>query len=871
MWAYAVATFTGAVLLFEVEPLAGKYVLPWFGGAPSVWTTCLMFFQVSLLAGYAYAHLLSKLAPRRQVIFHGLVLCGALAFLPIIPSATWKSQTDGDPTFRILLMLVANWGVPYFVLSATSPLLQHWLVRTLTNASPYRLYALSNAGSLLALLSYPFLVEPRFTRQTQAHVWGWGLGVYALCCFWCMTGLWRQRRRRGATISINESSSRTEVGMASSPLPLSSGGGEGNDSTRLAGSRGKSANLFKPSSTRPSPQEEERGTPFEASSPRPSPPKEERETAFETCSPRSTPPKEEREANKPSATGSSAVGPPGLLDRVLWVLLPGTASVLLSATTNRMCQDVAPIPFLWVMPLAVYLLSFIVCFDHPRWYSRQLFTLAFVISTIGVCWVMFNASEVGIWVQLVIYLTGLFFSCMVCHGELYRRRPDPSHLTEFYLLMAAGGALGGFFVAVVAPLIFNDYYEFHWGLWLCALLFVVALATETSGLKWDSRSSSFPGGGKVGLAELVLPGGKEWRWVGCVLAVLGLLLFDRFFANFGQEVGEVRNTTFSVLRWVLWGLVAFLVVSSIAGGQFQRFRHWRSVVLGCLMVGLAGLATTLWLQALKSGGGVVSISRNFYGVLTVYEREAQDPKQHHIVMRHGRTTHGLQFVDGEEARWPTAYYGESSGVGRAMRALPPQPARIGVVGLGAGTLATYCRPGDYLRIYEINPEVERLARLTFTYLTNCAGKVELVSGDARLSLEKERGQEFDVLVLDAFSSDAIPVHLLTREAFEVYGRHLKTNGVIAMHISNYYLNLEPLVREIAGQFHFRLALLRDEAPEVAWVFPSTWALLARGNCFLDSTAILPRTEQTTSSVRLWTDDFASLFHMLRWKPELPPP
>lgn len=771
MRAYAVATFTGAVLLFELEPLVGKYVLPWFGGAPSVWTTCLMFFQVSLLTGYAYAHLLSKLAPRRQVIFHSLVLCGALVFLPIIPAATWKSHTDGDPTFRILLMLVANWGVPYFVLSATSPLLQHWLVRTHHAASPYRLYALSNAGSLLALLSYPFLVEPNLTRQTQARLWGWGLAAYTLCCFCCMAGLWNKPR-------------------------------DPTEKTSLTPSR------------------------------------------------------------------------PALLDRMLWLLLPATASVLLSATTNRLCQDVAPIPFLWVMPLAVYLLSFIICFDHPRWYSRQPFTLAFVISSIGVCWVMFNASEVGIWVQLAIYIAGLFFSCMVCHGELYRRRPDPSHLTEFYLLLATGGAGGGCFVAVVAPLIFNDYYEFHWGLWLCELLFVIALGTETSGpvLGRMSSASHSSSGGKVGLAELVPPGQKEWRWLGCILSLLGLVLLDRFFANFGQEVGEARNPTFTVLRWALWGLVTLLVISSIAGGQFKRFTRWRSLVLGCLVVSLIGLATTLWLQALKSGGGVVSISRNFYGVLTVYEREAQDPKQHHFVMRHGRTTHGLQFVDAEQARWPTAYYGEASGVGRALRALPPQPARIGVVGLGAGTLATYCRPGDYLRIYEINAEVERLALSTFTYLTNCPGKVELVSGDARLSLERERGQEFDVLVLDAFSSDAIPVHLLTREAFEVYGRHLKTNGVIAIHISNYYLDLEPLVREIAGQFHFRLTLQKDVAPESAWIFPSTWALLAPGHSFLDSTAILPRTEPTdTSRVRLWTDDFASLFHMLRWKPELAPP
>jgi hypothetical protein len=835
MLAYAFTIFTGAFLLFQVQPLIGKYILPWFGGGPGVWTTCLMFFQVLLLGGYAYAHFLTRwLRPRTQVVTHLLMLGAAVALLPITPSEGWKPRGDGNPTLQILALLTSSLGMPYFVLASTGPLLQHWFSRTQPGRSPYRLYALSNTGSLLALLSYPFFVESHFTRSLQVRFWGWGLVVYEVTCALCALKVWR-------TTAQNTAQEDSQIDLESRV-------------THHASRITHHALPITPSVLRTSP-----------------------------------------------------------LTRSLWLLLPACASVLLMAITNKLCQDIAAVPFLWVIPLALYLLTFIICFDSPRWYVRFPFTLALIAALAAISWALFFGSDLSVYKQMAIYCAGLFVCCMVCHGELYRLRPEPSHLTTFYLLIAAGGALGGFLVAVVAPLIFKDYYELNCGLWSCGLLFVVIclavkpVAQATVQSPKSKVQSSEPQGPSpksqvsspksqvagaqsqapsavcrvagsesskfkvshffVGLWRSLVGPAHEWRWMGCTLPVLVFVGLDRFFARFGQELGAAPNRRFLVLRLAAWGLLVVLVASWVVRGKFRNFRYWHGLACAWLLLGLVALGVALWMQGIKSGSGVVYMSRNFYGVLTVYEYLPNDPKSHYFLLRHGRITHGLQFVDPEEARWPTAYYGEDSGIGLAIQSLPNAPRRVGVVGLGTGTLTSYSRPGDSLRVYEINPEVHRLATNRFTYLDQAAGKIDVALGDARLSLEREPPQQFDLLALDAFSSDAIPVHLLTREAFELYHRHVRTNGIIAVHISNHYLDLEPVVANLAREFHYRMTLVDyDETVDEWWLYPSTWALLSYDETMLTLPELSFGARSISSKaprVPLWTDDFTSLFQILK--------
>ena len=662
--AFGITILAGAFLLFQVQPLVSKAILPWFGGCPAVWTTCMLFFQVVLFAGYCYAHLLQRwLAPRRQAAVHLALVVAALALLPILPGAHWKPQDSSNPTWQILLLLAATVGLPYFALSATSPLVQAWFSGVCPDRSPYRLYALSNAGSLVALLSYPFLFEPAFALRQQSLLWSGSFILYAALCGASLVSVWR----------------------CVSPLPLGEGpAGTGEDSRfkvqGLAISRSSNLQISK----------------------------------------------------SPS---------PRWLDRLRWLALPACASLMLLATTNHVCQDVAVVPFLWVIPLALYLFSFIVTFDHARWYVRQFWAAAAILALIGSVANDFtrlsedrrfflNLSE-----ELTLYLGAMFCACMVCHGELARLKPRPRHLTEFYLWIAAGGAIGGLLVGVAAPHCLKANYEWQIGVALSGIL--------SAGLLVSAR----------------------WKRTDAV-----------------AEGKKLPTMPYSERRQ-----------SRSSAGPIPPRTSRRlslSVVVRSTLFACAVLAVVVYLVcSLDDASYVRDRARNFYGVVAVCDYYSDDPDKHELLLRNGQITHGCQFVDPAKHHWPTTYYGETSGVGRAILGLQKSgPVRVGAIGLGVGTLAAYARPGDLFRFYEINPQVVEMAKKHFTYLVDCRGQCEIKLGDARLSLEAEPPQEkFDVIVVDAFSGDSIPTHLLTVEAFDIYRKHLALRGVIAVHVSNRYL------------------------------------------------------------------------------------
>ena len=675
---YAFTVFVGAFLLFQVQPLIGKYILPWFGGSVEVWTACLLFFQALLLGGYAYAHLSVRyFGTRVQAAIHVVLIGGALLQLPITPRAGGPQSIE-NPTLQIMLLLAGSIGLPYFVLSATGPLVQRWFSRTNPGTSPYPLYALSSVGSLLALVSYPFVVEPALSRQTQAKVWSLVLVVFGILCAWCAVGLWRTC-------------------------------GADDDSAGINGDR--------------------------------------------------------------------QAAPPDLAARLLWLALPAVASMELLAVTNKICQDLAAVPFLWILPLGLYLLSFIVCFHSPRWYVRPVFLIAFMLSIGGLCLARVYAKQISATQQILIFSAMLLACCMVCHGELFKLRPHPRYLTHYYLLIAAGGAAGSFFVAVVAPLVFNTYRELYLGILACCIL--VLLADKSPALGRGVRKSVW--------ISLMLIAGTAW------------IFLEGSYGHADQM---------AVLRL-----------------------------------------------------------RNFFGVLTIWEKDRHDPAQHRYVLQHGTTFLGLQFVDPKKRFEPTAYYGRDSGVGLALRSLPRRAdRRIGVVGLGVGTLAAYAKQGDYLRFYEINPAVKRLANEAFGYLQNCPADVRIVMGDARLSMETERPQGFDLLILDAFTSDAVPVHLLTREAFDIYLRHLTPDGVIAVHVSTVHLDLQSVVFKMADHFNLGSAWIESGQSDKEGTLDSDWILLTRDEGFLKSgliRAAASRPRSDFARIRLWTDDHVDLFQILK--------
>jgi len=660
---YGLTIFLSSFLLFLIQPIFAKLILPWFGGSAAVWTTCLVFYQVALLAGYGYAYVaVRRLTPRGQIILHLTLLAAALLVLPVIPGQSWKpvggAGDPGNPAWRILALLTVVLGLPYFMLSTTGPLLQAWYARNWSGSQPYRLFALSNAGALMALAAYPALIEPRVATRAQDLAWGFGFAAFAALCGFVA---WISRR-----------------GLEEIP-------------------------------------------------------------------------------------GRTIIAAPTRSQRGMWIALAAAGSMLLLATTNQLTQNVAAVPFLWIVPLAIYLITFILCFESSRWYHRGLFLRLLAVALGGLGYAIYDIQfSDTILVAIPIFALGLFVGCMFCHGELSYLAPPAEHLTTFYLMIALGGALGAVLVGLIAPLVFSGIYELP-----VALLAVAALALR---LNWD--------------------GGWSQR--------------------------------------MLWG-VATVAMAVVVGAQVRAY-HFNTVV----------------------------VTRNFYGALRVIQSGNARG------LYHGTVKHGSQFLSGTYRIAPTTYYGPLSGIGLALLYCCDRPKRVGVVGLGAGTVAAYGMPSDEFDFYEINPEVAAIARTQFTFLGESTAKIRIKLGDARMTLEGEAPQEFDVLAIDAFSGDAIPVHLLTKEAFALYLRHLKPSGILAVHVSNQFLDLAPVVEQLARFYGYTAIRIQSPKDEERGWSSATWVLVTRNRDFLSRGEVANVAQSMPPrGLRLWTDDYNNLLQVIR--------
>jgi SAM-dependent methyltransferase len=688
-FSYGLVIFSSAFLLFQVQPLLGKIILPWFGGAAGVWIVCLLFFQVVLLLGYFYAHLLTRnFRARTQIRVHVALLIASFLLLPIVPKESWKPSSPFDPAFHILLVLGVTVGLPYFLLSSTSPLLQAWYAKNDADAAPYRFYAVSNTGSMLALVSYPILIEPWFATSHQAVGWSWAYAAVALFC--------------------------VVVALASSPQ----------------------APLVGQLEIVPSP-------PWEV--------------------------------------------------QALWIGLAACGSALLLAFTHHISQNIASVPLLWVIPLALYLLTFILCFEGRAWYRRDFFLRLLGVALGSMAYALAPSfAGLPLSVSIPLYCGCLFVCCMFCHGELARLKPHPSHLTSFYLMCSLGGAIGAFFVALVAPWLFSGDYELRIALGCCALLVLV--------VNYRDPESPF----------------YRARW---------------------QPA------------WLLMVTLALTIVVSLAVTAREEAKSARVMV------------------------------RNFYGVLRILDQRAanvvlvrgeavrppdEDPRFEKLM--NGTIDHGLEFLSPARRDQPTTYYGPASGVGITLRSAEAAAhLKVGVIGLGAGTLAVYGRPGDYYEFYEINPLVVQIANQDFNFLRDSKAKIDIILGDARLSLEHEPAQGFDVLVVDAFSGDSIPVHLLTHEAFELFFRQLQPGGVLAVHISNQYLDLAPVVAGAATWLRKEAVMIKNEPDGARGISRATWILVGNPQRFLGQPEIeRAGTVLGAASPQIrWTDDYSSLFKALK--------
>ena len=678
---YAATIFCSAFLLFLLQPIIAKQILPWFGGSAAVWTTCLVFFQAVLLLGYAYSDaVVRRLSARRQIALHLALLLASVLLLPIIPAASWKPLGGEEPAWRILGLLTTTVGLPYFLLSTTSPLVQAWFSRSYPGRSPYRLFALSNLASMLALLGYPFVLERTVTTRMQSYGWSAGYVLFVGLCAACAWYSVRRAQPAASHVSVASVDRQDAVGV------------------------------------------------------------------------------------------EIAEPPPTAARQVLWATLAAMGTFLLLAVSNHICQNISAIPLLWILPLSIYLLTFILCFDSTRWYRRELFLAIGAAMLSVMAWTLADrnlAHELK--VQITVFCIGLFIACMFCHGELARLKPAPRYLTRFYLMVSLGGAVGSALVGLVAPLVLPAYFELAVGIVVCAGLLVL----------------------------------QSWR-THAVFKLMGL-------ASLVFAVGAA-----------VWGIRDFY-------------------------------------------DGTLAASRNFYGVLRVQEFGVGTSSDRRSLV-HGTILHGTQYQAPELKHRATTYYTQTSGVGRVLESLNPraEPLRVGVIGLGTGTIATYGSKGDVYRFYDINPAVVQVAHRDFTYLDDSEARIETPLGDARLTLERDPPQRFDLLAIDAFSSDSIPVHLITFEALAVYRKQMKPGAIIAFHVTNRFLDLIPVVKKLADAHHMQAVLIADDGGD-SLASRSDWVLVADDVSSFQAPAVAEAAKaiEPRNDWALWTDDFNNIVQVLK--------
>ena len=688
---YFISVFISAFLIFQIQPIISKIILPWFGGGASVWTTCMLFFQFFLLVGYLYAYLLTKiLRVKYQIVVHLVCLLFSLLLLPNSIADIQNTLISGTPTWAVLKVLFFGLAFPYLILSANTPLLQHWFTSESNGANPYRLYAVSNIGSFLALISYPVIIEPFMPLDWQIKLWASIYWLFVLVVGWIFFIVIKQNTKDRVTITDQ---------------------------------------LINPKV--------------------------------------------------------------GLFRLSLWFMLSALGVILLVSTTNALTQNVPPVPFLWLAPLAIYLLTYVMAFSNLAIYVRKFWLPFYMLLSFVALLIYFIGGQFDIITQLLIYLLILLCGCMICHGELNSLKPRHGNTTLFYLILSAGGVFGSFLVSFVAKSLFNEFLEFP-----LAIFSVLVLATAS--LWWNKQK---------GLEQVK-----------------------------SSIAGGVAKSQFSKLAVVtaVVGLVWLLAFTNL-NNQYQQYD--------------------------------IAKARNFYGILTVKDITEGNVNERRLI--DGSTSHGSQSLPLSPSSVPTSYYRPGTGVQLVIEALSNVgKLQVGIIGLGVGALAAYGQPGDHYTFYELNPLVSDFANKYFSYLDSSEAEVDVKLGDARVTLQNElnsgQNNEFDLLIVDAFSGDLIPTHLMTHEAFLLYQQHINTQGVMALHISNRHLSLLPVIMQHSRSLDMQVMLF--ETPGDGNQHDAQWVVLTNNSQLTQSPKLIYKQTLIAKDQYqdvLWTDDYSSLLPILK--------